>query len=147
VKVRRTEEKCVHCRACSRHCPSLLDVEQMDLVSSPECFGCLTCVSRCPSPGAIDLAVGFGKNRRTLRPLVYPVLLFLLFYGGIGVGMLTDTWQSKVHYDDYRKIIPAMHGAQPGRTTNAKSGREAAVPEGTAEAGGPTGRAPRKADH
>ena len=50
-KVRRNEEKCIHCHACTKHCPTLIDVEKKDVVKSEECFGCLTCVSRCPVRG------------------------------------------------------------------------------------------------
>ena len=41
-KVRRNEEKCIHCHACTKHCPALIDVEKKEVVKSGECFGCLT---------------------------------------------------------------------------------------------------------
>jgi len=37
-------------------------------------FGCMTCVSRCPAPGALDMTVKTGR-RRLLRPVHYVLLL------------------------------------------------------------------------
>jgi len=86
-KIRRNEEKCIHCHACTSHCPTLIDVEKNDVIKSEECFGCMTCVSHCPSEGALDLSVRSGKKIRILRPYLYPVILIILFYLVIGIGM------------------------------------------------------------
>jgi polyferredoxin len=107
-KVRRNEEKCIHCHACTTHCPTLIDVEKKDVVKSEECFGCMTCVSRCPSPGALDLTVSTGKKVRVVRPWLFPILLVVLFYLVIGIGMVTDNWHSKVPYEDYKVLVPEV---------------------------------------
>jgi len=106
VKVRRKEESCVHCHACTRHCPSGIDVEKKEAVASEECFGCLTCVSRCPAEGALDLTVKLGKKGGIVKPYFYPVVLLVLFYIAIGIGMATDAWKSKVPYEEYQRLIP-----------------------------------------
>jgi polyferredoxin len=108
AKVRRTEERCVHCHACTRHCPSGIDVENKTAVASEECFGCLTCVSRCPAEGALDLTVKLGKKSRIVKPYFYPVVLLVLFYLAIGIGMATDNWKSKVPYEEYQRLIPEV---------------------------------------
>jgi len=105
-KIRRNEEKCTHCHACTTHCPTLIDVEKKDVVKSEECFGCLTCVSRCPSKGALDLSLRTGKTVRTINPWLYPVLLLVLLYLAIGLGMLTDKWDSKIPAEEYQRLIP-----------------------------------------
>ncbi len=107
-KIRRNEEKCVQCHACTRHCPTLIDVESKEVVKSEECFGCMTCVSRCPAEGALDLTVRIGKKTRVVKPYLYPVALILLFYLVIGIGMITDTWNSKVPYEEYQRLIPEV---------------------------------------
>jgi len=112
IKIRRDDEKCVHCRACSRHCPSRIDVEKSEVVHSAECFGCLTCVSRCPENGALDVTIRAQGERRVFRPALFPVALVVLFYLGIGLGMVTGNWQSKVPVAEYRRIIPTLYGAQ-----------------------------------
>lgn len=107
-KVRRSETDCTHCRACSRNCPSLIDVEKKTVVKSPECFGCLTCLSHCPSRGALDITMGAGKKRRIMTPYIFPLILVLIFYLIIGAGMLGGKWQSRLSPDEYRIIIPAV---------------------------------------
>jgi polyferredoxin len=107
-KVRRNEEKCIHCHACTKHCPTFIDVEKKEAVKSEECFGCLTCVSRCPAKGALDLTAGAGKRVHIVQPWLFPVLLIVLFYLVIGIGVATDKWHSKVPYEDYKQLIPEV---------------------------------------
>jgi polyferredoxin len=107
-KVRRNEEKCIHCHACTTNCPTLIDVEKQNVVKSEECFGCLTCVSRCPSPGALDLTVRAGKKVSILKPYLFPVILILLFYLAVGIGMATGNWHSKVPNEEYQRLIPEV---------------------------------------
>jgi polyferredoxin len=108
IKVRRNEEQCVHCSACTKSCPALIDVEKKDVVKSGECFGCMTCVSNCPKPGALDMTVKVGKRVSALRPLVYPLLLVALFYLIIGIGVLTGNWHSQIPYEDYQRLVPQV---------------------------------------
>ena len=92
AKIKREEEKCTHCGACSRNCPSLLPVEEKEVVNSPECFGCLTCVSHCPSAGALDITVKTGRTRKVFNPYIYPLALVLIFYLVIVAGILSGHW-------------------------------------------------------
>lgn len=108
LKIRRDEAKCVHCRACSRHCPSLIDVEKQDVVKSAECYGCLTCVSRCPAAGALDVVAGAGKHRRVVPPLLLPAAVLAIWFTIIGTAMITGHWQSAVPYEEYQRIIPLL---------------------------------------
>jgi len=108
VKVRRNEEKCIHCHACTKHCPVQIDVESKAVVKSEECFGCMTCVSHCPSEGALDLTVSAGRKSRVLKAYLFPLLLIVLFYLVIGIGMATDNWHSKIPYEDYQQLVPEV---------------------------------------
>ncbi len=107
-KVQRNEQKCTHCHACTTHCPTLIDVEKSEVVKSAECFGCLTCVSRCPAPGALELTLRAGKKIRTVSPYLFPVILIILFYLIIGLGMVTDNWKSKIPYEEYQRLVPIV---------------------------------------
>jgi polyferredoxin len=109
VKISRDETKCIHCRSCSRACPSLIDVEKKEVVQSPECFGCLTCVSSCPTPGALDVSIKTGKSRRPLKPFLYPIALVLFFSLIIGAGMAAGKWRSGIPYEEYKRIIPEIY--------------------------------------
>lgn len=103
LKVTRNEEACIHCARCTENCPSLLPVEEKDSIWSPECTGCITCVSYCPARGALDIA--FSKGR-VVNPVLFTVFIVVLFFGIIGAGKITGHWHSSVTNDDYRKLIP-----------------------------------------
>jgi polyferredoxin len=114
-KIRRNEEKCIHCHACTRHCPTLIDVEKKDVIKSEECFGCMTCVSRCPAEGALDLSVRSGKKIHTIKPYLYPVILIVLFYLVIGVGMAAGKWHSQIPHEEYQRLIPELQKEYTGK--------------------------------
>ena len=107
-KVRRNEEQCTHCRACTTHCPTLIDVENKTVVKSEECFGCLTCVSRCSAPGALDLTVSVGKKVSVVKGYLFPIILILVLYLVVGIGMVSGKWHSKIPYEDYQQLIPEV---------------------------------------
>jgi polyferredoxin len=107
-KVLRNEEKCSHCHACTRHCPTMIDVENKTVVKSEECFGCLTCVSHCPAEGALELTVRKRKTVGVLEPWLFPVILIALFYLVIGIGIVTDNWHSKIPDEDYQQLVPEV---------------------------------------
>lgn len=107
-KIRRNEEKCVHCHACTNHCPTQIDVENQKKVNSAECFGCLTCVSRCKARGALELTVQARKQTWVVKPWLFPVILVVLFYIVIGIGMVTDNWHSKIPYEEYQRLVPEV---------------------------------------
>jgi polyferredoxin len=109
VKVRRVENRCSHCHACSRHCPALIDVEKLEVVKSAECLGCLTCISHCRTEGAIEVTVGGLAKRRSFSPYLYPLLLVIVFYLVIGAGMLSGKWRSRLSYEEYQRLIPATN--------------------------------------
>ena len=77
-------------------------------VTSAECFGCLTCVSRCKAEGALELTLQARKQTRTVKPWLFPVILVVLFYLVIGIGMLTGNWHSKIPYEEYQRLIPEV---------------------------------------
>ncbi|HWR58003.1 MAG TPA: 4Fe-4S binding protein [Thermodesulfovibrionales bacterium] len=108
VKIKRNNENCIHCRACSNSCPSLLDVEQKELISSPECFSCMTCLSSCPSRDALHITLKTGKVRKPFKPYLHPLFLVLILYLIIGVAMLSGKWHSQIPYEEYKRIIPEL---------------------------------------
>ncbi len=102
VKISRSPNQCIDCGLCSRACPAQIDVQHKQRVHSPECSGCLTCVSNCPEKGA--LAMAFWK--RPIPAVAFVLIVMVLFSGGVMTGMLADHWQSSLSYDDYRRLIP-----------------------------------------
>lgn len=110
-KITRNEEACIHCHRCTEACPSLLPVEDKRRVRSPECTGCLTCVSRCPARGALDMAL---PGRIAVKPLIFAALVSAAFFGLIGMARITGHWHSAVAYEDYKALVPvARHFEHP----------------------------------
>ncbi|MDI6744198.1 MAG: 4Fe-4S binding protein [Thermodesulfovibrionales bacterium] len=103
IKITRNKDACIDCGKCAKNCPSLLPVDKKIRIKSPECTGCLTCVSHCPAKGALDMSL---TKSRVLNPLVFAILIVGLFFGAIGVGKLTDKWNSTITYEEYKRIIP-----------------------------------------
>jgi polyferredoxin len=103
LKITRNDRACIHCGKCTKNCPSLLPVEQLESVRSPECTGCLTCVSYCPAKGALDVSL---LKRKTVNPVLFVCLIIAVFFGSIGIAKLTGNWHSAVTYEEYQRIIP-----------------------------------------
>jgi len=105
LKVTRNEQSCINCGKCTKNCPSLLPVEQLKSVRSPECTGCLTCVSSCPAKGALDVSL---MKRKTVNPVLFACLIIAVFFGSIAIAKLSGNWHSAVTYQEYQRIIPMV---------------------------------------
>jgi len=101
-KFSRREESCTDCGACGRVCSAHIDVQHKVRIHSPECTGCLTCVSNCLEQGALSMAF----LKRPVPGGLFVVIVMVLFFGGVLSGMLTDHWQTSLTYDNYRQLIP-----------------------------------------
>jgi len=108
-RVVRDESKCIHCHACTKHCPTLIEVESKAEVTSAECIGCMTCVSRCPKEGALEMGVKLGRNRIALkRPAIFAAAAVATLYLVIGLAMLGGVWKSQVPREEYSRMIPKV---------------------------------------
>lgn len=101
-KIARNPHKCIDCGACSRACPAQIDVQHKGRVHSPECTGCLTCVSTCPEKGALAMAL----LSRPLPGFAFLAIVLTIFAGGVAAGMVSGHWQTSLNYDDYRQLVP-----------------------------------------
>ena len=103
-RIVRCKDKCIDCGTCSGRCPSLIDVQNKLRVNSPECTACLTCVSKCPENGALDIAFW----NKPVQRLAFVVFVLVLFGGGVLTGIMTDHWQTNLSYRDYQQLIPMV---------------------------------------
>ena len=90
VKVRRSEEHCIHCRLCGKSCPVRLDPESMEVTTSAECLACGQCVETCPR----DKALNFGTRSRTLSVTAVGLLGVGLFLGGYALARASGHWKT-----------------------------------------------------
>ncbi|NLC58744.1 MAG: 4Fe-4S binding protein [Armatimonadetes bacterium] len=104
TRITRNPEQCTQCGACARRCPSRIAVDRLPSVASAECTACLECTSACPVRDA--LAVRAGSRRLSAPRLA--VLVGGLFFGGIGLAMLTGHWRTAIPPVEYRRVVPAL---------------------------------------
>ncbi len=90
VKVRRSEQECVHCRLCGPACPVGLNPENKDVETSAECIACGKCVEACPK----EKALFFGVGSRKLSVLSVGLVGVLIFFGIYGGAKLSGYWQT-----------------------------------------------------
>lgn len=102
-KIIRNSDSCVQCKKCSQSCPNLIPIDRMSIINSPECNGCLTCISVCPSSNTLRLS--FWRIA-IVKPITYFLAVYILFFGIIGMAKITGNWKSQVSYETYKKIIP-----------------------------------------
>lgn len=101
TKIRRFEDRCIHCGLCSKNCPSLLPIDKKRIIQSPECTGCLTCLSYCPSKGALDMTI----QKKRISASLFISLVVILFFGAILVAKASGKWHSSLSLSELRDII------------------------------------------
>jgi len=106
VKVEREAASCISCGACTKACPSAIDVMHAGRVHSEECVGCLRCVSSCPRPEALQVRACAGK--RVLSGKVFAVLVVAVFVGGTLIGRATGHWHTSLGVDEYRRLMEVV---------------------------------------
>ncbi len=105
VRIVRDANACIDCGRCAAACPSLIPVDTLSSVRTPECNACLTCVSACPVQDALDLRT-LPRRRRVGGPAValgIVVVLALL----IGYARMAGLWHTATPDPVLFELIPA----------------------------------------
>lgn len=114
LKIRRSIPDCTSCGKCAAVCPAFLPVDKKRSISSPECTGCLECVVNCPKTMALGARV-HGLWQKSVRPVVFAVLVAALFYGGIGIAKIANRWQSNVRQEELMmRVQEGLDGPEYG---------------------------------
>lgn len=109
LKIRRNIEVCSHCNHCETTCPSHLPVARRTVIRSPECNGCLSCVTTCRD-NALKMAPSQQIPGAKRWPhWGFPLLVVGIYSCGIFIGMMSGHWHSSLTYNDYQQLIPQLH--------------------------------------
>jgi polyferredoxin len=97
--VRRDPAACRDCRACTRACPSEIQVHSRLRVLSSECTGCLSCVAACTTPDCLTVT---RKGAAGLSPWLVPGVALSVLLGGWAVARATGFWETAVSVETFR---------------------------------------------
>ena len=101
--VRRDAARCSRCGACSRACPSGLDVHARQTVRSPACTACYGCVNACPQPGA--LRMGLPGSKRIITPGLYGLLTVAAILFAARAFRAVGYWETDTPREFYRRCL------------------------------------------
>jgi polyferredoxin len=96
MRIKRDKEICIDCRKCEKVCPGSILVATKDSVNSPECLGCLECVSTCPVDECLSVSV---YGRRNLPTLLLPIGVLGLFFILWAWAQLSGHWHPEIPLD------------------------------------------------
>ena len=103
VKIRRSAGTCIDCAKCAQACPSLIPVDQLLTVRTPECTGCYECVAACPAAGALEMTAPGGRR---FGPRLMLAAMSVIFLGVVGYAQLSGNWHSRIPDETYFELIP-----------------------------------------
>lgn len=104
MRITRDPATCIECGKCATACPSLIPVDVLRTVRTPECNGCLTCVSVCPVQDALEMRTLVGRRRVAAPRIALGVAL--IFVAVVGYAKTAGHWHGHVQEDVFFKLIP-----------------------------------------
>ena len=120
--VRRDTTLCTQCGACSRACPSGIDVHTRLIVRSPECTACYGCVTACPEPGA--LRMGLPRTKRVITLSLYGLIILAAFVFAAQAFRAFGYWETDTPNDLYLRLFVNISEIGHPRTSGRLSGPE-----------------------
>ena len=104
TRIVRDPISCIDCGKCTRACPSLIPVDVLRTVRTPECNGCLTCVSVCPVKDALEMRTLAGRRR--IPALAIAAGVALIFITVVGTAKTMGYWEGRVPEHVFFELIP-----------------------------------------
>ena len=99
-KIHRNPQTCIHCGRCDRACPSNLPVSQKNRIDSPECTGCMDCITVCPVAQTLRFQ-SFGIKSKDWKKYALGISIILIFVGIVYIAQITGHWQSSVSTQEF----------------------------------------------
>ncbi len=104
VRITRDPVSCIDCGKCAKACPSMIPVDVLKTVRTPECNGCLTCVSVCPVKDALEMrTLRRGRRITAVQVAAGVAAIFMLT---VTAARLTGHWSGHVPERIFYELIP-----------------------------------------
>jgi polyferredoxin len=104
VRIRRDTGLCIDCAKCAKACPSMLPVDRLIQIRSPECIGCYECIAECPAAGALEMA---APGKRRVPAWAAAAMLAVVLFGITGYARWSGHWHTDVPSQRYFELVPA----------------------------------------
>ena len=104
ARITRDPISCIDCGKCAKACPSMIPVDVLRTVRTPECNGCLSCVSVCPVKDALEMRTLHRRRRFNAVYIASGVLAIFLM--AVTVARVTGHWHSNVTESIFFELIP-----------------------------------------
>ncbi len=104
ARITRDPISCIDCGKCATACPSLIPVDRLLTVRTPECNGCLTCVSVCPVKDALEMRT--VRRRRRIGAPAIAIGVALLFLMVVGYAKTSGHWKGNTPEALFFELIP-----------------------------------------
>ena len=105
MRITRDPISCIDCGKCAKACPSLIPVDVLRTVRTPECNGCLTCVSVCPVKDALEMRT-LARRRRITAPRM-ALGVAVIFLAIVGYAKAAGHWRGNVPEAIFFQLIPS----------------------------------------
>jgi polyferredoxin len=99
AKIKRNTETCTDCKACTKSCPSFIQVHKMKSVISDECTSCMNCIDACPLKSTLYFKPVLVKKE--INKKIAAGIAISIFLLATGIAMLSDNWQNNTSREDY----------------------------------------------
>ena len=104
TRITRDPISCIDCGKCAKACPSLIPVDTLMTVRTPECNGCLTCVTVCPVKDALEMRTLVTRRRVTAPRIALGVAA--IFLVAVGYAKLSGHWRGNTPEEVFFQLIP-----------------------------------------
>ena len=107
TRIRRNNETCIDCSACSKACPAFIKVDKVREVVSDECIGCMACVDVCPVRRTLEVKV--ASRRWTIPTARWAIALLVVFWVTLLGFTLFGPWQNGISDQQYMDRIDQVN--------------------------------------